>query len=66
MTYVKRIGIEKKGNINTEIGKFRIDNVNAKATSPTNIKIIIIAKTLLASVKIVPPIKNSCNLDKYF
>jgi hypothetical protein len=66
MIYVKSPGIRKNGKINTEIGKFKAINVKVKATSEIIKKIIRIAKTLLASVKIAPLNKNSCNLDKCF
>lgn len=56
----------KNGNINTDNGKLKIVIVNVKAISDTAMTIIRIAKTLLASVKIAPLSKNSCNLDKYF
>ena len=56
----------KSGKINTEAGKFRIVNVNVKAISLTKMKIMSIAKTLLASVKMAPLSKNSCNLDNCF
>jgi hypothetical protein len=56
----------KNGNINTDKGKLKTVIVNAKAISSVKMKIIIIAKTLLASVKIAPLSKNSCNFDKYF
>ena len=56
----------KNGNINTDNGKFKIDEVNVRAISPTKMKIIKIDNTLLASVKIAPLSKNSWNLDKYF
>jgi hypothetical protein len=63
---VKRPGITKNGKINSDTGKFRTANVNAKTISEIIMKITIIAKTLVASVKIAPLSKNSCNLDKYF
>lgn len=66
ITYVKRPGIVKRGKINTENDKFRIVNVNAKANSLATMKIMSMAKTLIASVKMDPLSKNSCNLDKYF
>ena len=44
----------------------KIVNVNAKAISLSKMKIINIAKTLLASVKMSPLSKNSCNLDNCF
>ena len=56
---MKSAGIVKKGKINTENGKFRIVKVTAKTISPSKMKIISIAKTLLASVKIAPLYKNS-------
>ncbi|WP_231483717.1 hypothetical protein [Methanobrevibacter sp. YE315] len=66
ITYVKSPGIMKNGKINTDTGKFRILNINAKTISLAKMKITSITKTLLASVKIDPLSKNSCNLDKYF
>ena len=68
ITYVKRQGIEKKGKINTDTGRFiNVNvNVNVNAISEIMMKIIIIAKTELDSVKIDPLNKNSCNLDKCF
>lgn len=56
----------KNGRINNDTGKFKISNVTVKVVSLAKMKIIMIAKTLLASVKIAPLSKNSCNLDKYF
>ena len=48
-TYVKSPGTAKNSKINIETGRFI--NVNVKAISLTKMKIISMAKTLLASVK---------------
>ena len=63
---MKRPGTTKNGKINTDTGSAKIVTVNARTISATKMKIIIIAKTLLASVKMAPLNKNSWNLDKYF
>ena len=57
---------EENGNINIAHDRFKSVNVTAKTISLTKMKIMSTAKTLLASVKIAPLSKNSCNLDKYF
>ena len=44
----------------------KIVNINVKTNSLTNMTIMSMAKILLASVKIAPLSKNSCNLDNYF
>ncbi|WP_303723820.1 hypothetical protein [Methanobrevibacter thaueri] len=49
----------KSGNIRTETGRFRDINIAANALSDNNKKIMRMAKTLLASVKIAPLNKNS-------
>ena len=54
------------GKISIDSGRFRIVNVNANAISLAKMKIISIAKTLLASVKMAPLSKNSCNIDNCF
>lgn len=64
--YVKRPGIVKNGKVNTDRGKFKSADAIAKAISLTKMKITSMAKTLLASVKMAPLSKNSCNLDKCF
>jgi hypothetical protein len=51
MTYVKSPGITNNGRINTEMGKLIIVTVNINTISLTEMKIISMAKTLLASVK---------------
>jgi hypothetical protein len=48
------------------MGKLIIVTVNINAISLTEMKIISMAKTLLASVKMAPLSKNSCNLDNCF
>ena len=64
--YVKRPGTTKNGRISTDAGKSNTDIASTKSKSAIKKKITSIAKTLLASVKIAPLSKNSCNLDKYF
>ena len=66
MPYVKSIGIEKNGRIKRDTSWLRNTIAIAKAISETRMKIMSMAKTLLASVKMAPLSKNSCNLDKYF
>lgn len=56
----------KNGNINIENGKLKRVNAITRKISVTRMKIMIIDKTLLASVEIEPFSKNSFNLNKYF